>query len=223
MLPEVVVAEVVGKCPVFEREGVKLVAEERTELGPIALAVKHFRRVETLEQLIDIGRVALRRQKFTRRYVEEGNAKFVDTLTKMNGGEVVVAAPVEYVVVERHTRRNQFSNAPFHNAFGHGRVFELVADGYALARPHQLGQVGIQRMVRKTSQLFVRPAVVALGERDAQNAAGFNGIFAEGFVEITHPEKQQRTWILGFHLVELLVEGRFFGGFIRLIRREGLH
>ena len=130
----------------------------------------------------------------------------------MHGSQIVVLPHFQYIIVERHTWRYEFGYATPHNAFGHGGVFELVADGYALARPHKFGQIGVERMVRKTCQLFLRPAIVAAREDNAQNTTGPDGIFAEGLVKIAHPKQQQRTRIFGLDLVVLTIERRFFDG-----------
>ncbi len=66
-------------------------------------------------------------------------------------------------------------------------------------------------MVRKARQFFVRPAVVAAREDDAQNLGRPYRVLAEGFVKITDPEQQQRTGILSLYLIVLLIEGRFPG------------
>ena len=209
MLFQEIVAEVVGKGPVFEGVGMKLVAEQRAELLPVAFAVQHLRWVETLKQLIDVGPVALRSQKLTRRNIQKRHPERIVRFAKVNGREVIVAPGIEHVIVERNAGRHQLRYTAPDNAFGQRGVFELVADGHAFARPDEFGQVRIEGVMRKTGQFFVGAAVVAFGERNAQNLAGPNGIFAEGFVEITDAEEQQRTGVFGLNLVVLAIEGRF--------------
>ena len=51
---------------------------------------------------------------------------------------------------------------------------------------HQLGQVGVERMVRETAH----PHAAVLGERDAQNIGGGNRIILIGLVEVAHAEEQ---------------------------------
>ena len=191
MLREVIVGKIVGEGPVVEGEGVEFIAKKHPEFGAVPFAVEHFRGVETLQQLVDVGRIALRDQEFARRNIQERHPEIVvPPFAEMHRRQVVVASPVKYVVIERNAGRDQLRHPALHNAFGHCGVFQLVADGHAFARPHQFGQVSVERVVGETGQFFVRAAVVAFGEGDAQNTAGFHRIFAEGLVEIAHPKKQ---------------------------------
>ena len=58
----------------------------------------------------------------------------------MNGGEEVVFTVIQYIVVNGYARRYQFGDTAFHQFLGELRVFQLVANGYALARTYQLGR-----------------------------------------------------------------------------------
>ena len=70
-----------------------------------------------------------------------------------------------------HAGRHQLRDAALDEAFGLLGVFELVADGHALAGAHQLGQVVVEGVVRKAGQgHFAAAAGAALGERDVENA-----------------------------------------------------
>ncbi|OIQ77513.1 hypothetical protein GALL_407910 [mine drainage metagenome] len=55
----------------------------------------------------------------------------------MQRGEVIVTFLMKDIVVDSYTRRNQFSYPALYNGFGGFRVFQLVADGYALPGPYQ--------------------------------------------------------------------------------------
>ncbi len=96
-----------------------------------------------MQHFVHVARVALRHQELARRNVQQRQAELV-VLAEMHRRQVVVAPPVQHVVVERHAGRYQLGDTALDDALGLGGVFELVADGDALARPHQLGQIGIQ-------------------------------------------------------------------------------
>jgi len=82
-------------------------------------------------------------------------------------------------------------------------VFQLLADGYALARPHQLGQVGVDGMVGEPRQFDVGCRTVGPPrERNAEYAAGLDRVLAEGFVKIPYPEEQD---CIGMHRLDRII------------------
>ena len=59
----------------------------------------------------------------------------------------------------------------------------------------------------KACQFDVAAAVVAFGEYDAERLGGFYRIFTEGFIEVAHPEEQDRVGISLFDGPVLLHQG----------------
>ena len=177
------------------------------ELRPALLAEQHLGRPEIFQQLAQVGRVALGKQKLTRADVEKRNAGL--RFAKMHGAEVVVGPALQSLVVHAHTGRYQLGYSPLHQPFGLLGVFELVADGHALPGPHEFGQIRVQRVVREAGQRrFGSRAGPALGERNIQQPGRRDGILAEGFVKITHPKQQQRPRVLLLELIVLPHERR---------------
>jgi hypothetical protein len=207
---QLLVAKRVAEHPVVEVVGVVFVAEQAGKVFFLLLAHQHLRRAEALQQLVDVGRVALGGEK-TRPWTRRGR-RCPSRHPEVEGAQVVVALAVEHVVVERHAGGHQFGHAALDDALGHLGVFELVADGDAFAGPHQLGQVSVEGVVRKARQRHVagRP-VGTLGENNVEDFAGLDGILPEGFVKIAYPEQQQRPRVPGLDEVVLLHQGRLFG------------
>src|SRR5699024_678756 len=115
------------------------------------------------------------------------------------------------VIAQHHSRRYQLDHAPLDQSLDQLGVFELLADRHALARPHQLGKVGVDGVVGKSGQFDIGGRTVgAARERDAQNAARLDGVVAEGFVEVAHAEQQDR---IGMHRLDGIV----------LLHERGLH
>ena len=135
----------------------------------------------------------------------------------MHTCQEVVFAVLENLVVVGYTRRHQLGDAAFYNFLGKLWVFQLVADGHTLAGTHQLGQVGVEGVVRKTCQLHISSrSIGAPCKHDAQNVGSFDSIAAERFVEIAHSEQQQGIRIFRLDGIVLLHQRGFYyfgGGF----------
>ncbi len=117
-----------------------------------------------------------------------------------------------------HARRHQFDHPALDESLHQFGILQLLADGHALTRPHQLRKVGVDSMVGKSRQFDVRRrSVGAARERDAQNAAGLDRIVAEGLVEVAHAKQQNRVGMYCLDGVILLHQGRldiFFVDFL---------
>ena len=119
---------------------------------------------EVLEKLVEVFVIALSDIKFAGGDIEEGDtAQFV---SKMDGGEEVVLALFEHLVVDGNTGGNQFGDAAFHECFGEFWIFELFADGHTISGTHKPGQVRVKRMVREARQLRLRRTLPMSGQRD---------------------------------------------------------
>ena len=137
----------------------------------------------------------------------------------MDSSKKVVFTIVEHVVAHRHTWGDELGDATLHHLVHLGEsllslelfalllgVFELVADGYALAGSDEFGQIGIEGMMGEACHLHAArlAAVVTAREGDAQYARGGDGVFAVGLVEVAAAEEHQRLRVLGLEGEELL-------------------
>ena len=139
------------------------------------------------------------------------------------GRQEVVEFAVQYIITQRYAGRHQLGDAALDQRLG---IFELFANGHALARPHQFGQIGIQGMVRETRQFDVcRRPVGWTGQSDAQNLGSGQGVIAECLVEVAYTEKHYRIGMLAFHLDVLFHQrrlGYFFGHGIIVLLFSGV-
>ena len=129
----------------------------------------------------------------------------------MHGRQEVVFLVVEHVVAHGNARCHQLGDASFHEFLRQLRVFQLVADGHASARPDELRQIGVEGVIGKSRHLVLSLracSVVSVGERDAQDARGIYGIVAVGLVEIATAEQQQRVGMFLLQREKLLHHGR---------------
>ena len=98
-------------------------------------------------------------------------------------------------------------------------IFELFADSDAVAERDQLVQIVVGALDRHAAHRNVLAEMLAaLGQHDAERAAGDLGIVEEQFVEIAHPVEQQRARIGGLDLDVLLHHRRDAG--VRGCRRR---
>ena len=67
----------------------------------------------------------------------------------MHGGEEIVFAVVEHVVVHGHPGCYKLGDATFYEFFGQFGVFELLAYGHTFSCTYQFRQVGVEGMVGK--------------------------------------------------------------------------
>ena len=84
----------------------------------------------------------------------------------MDGGEEVVLALFEHLVVDGDTGRNQLNDTAFHEGLGEFGIFELLADGHAVAGAHESRQVRVEGVVGKPRQFGLRRALPVTGQRD---------------------------------------------------------
>ncbi len=127
----------------------------------------------------------------------------------MYGGEEVVLAVGEHVVVEGDAWGDKLGDAALDEFLGELRVLELLADGHALARAHELGEVGVEGVMGKSGELDVLGrAVGAACEGDAEDLGCGDGVVGERLVEVAHAEEQHGVGMLLFHLEILLHQGR---------------
>ncbi len=171
-----------------------------------------FARTEIPEELVDIVRGALCSQEFAGGDIQKSDAELF--LSKTHRRQEVVRFRLQYLVIERHTRCDQFRNAALDDCFGHFGILQLVADGDTESGFYQFGEIGVQGMMRKPGQCRLTFASVPpFCQDDTEDARGPDGIFSKGFVKIAHAKQEAGIGILGLDLVILLHQGRFFRGF----------
>ena len=208
VLEQAVARSLLGKNPVVELKGeVLAVAEGVGKALAVAALDEHLLGRKVDQQLVDIVGRALRGDELARRDVEKGHAQQA-LLVEVHGSQEVVFLAVEDGAAHHHTGGDELGDAPLHQFLGQLGVFELVAYSHALAGAHQLGQVGVEGVVRKTGHLHaLGSAIGAARERDAQYLAGHYGILPVGFIEVAHAVKQQGIGVLLLHREILLHHG----------------
>jgi hypothetical protein len=73
------------------------------------------------------------------------------------------------------------------------RFLHLFDDGHAKSAADQAGEVGFGRVIRHAAHRDRRARVfAAMAQRDVERGRGRLGVVEEHFVEIAHPEEQQR-------------------------------
>ena len=134
----------------------------------------------------------------------------MSVIRKVDGCQEVIAVAVQQFVVHGHTGCYEFRHPAFYDALGEFWVFQLVADRHPIAGLDELVQVGVEGVMRKAGQFGgCRVSVVPFGQRNAQHRRRAYGIFAKGFVEITHPEEQDGIRVALLDRLVLLHERRF--------------
>src|SRR5699024_7649512 len=128
-------------------ESEELAAEVPFEHQPLATLEKHLFGGKVVQQLVHIVERAFRRQKLARRYVQKSHT--AGTLAEVYGSQKVVLPVVQHIVVDGDSRRHQLRDASLYEFLCQLRVLQLVADGHALAGTYQLGQIGVECMMRK--------------------------------------------------------------------------
>ena len=98
--------------------------------------------------------------------IQKGGSALV--LVECQAGEEVVLLLVKQLVVESHSRRNQFCNTSFDQFLGEFRVFQLVADGHLVARTDKFRKIDVYGVVRESGHLDV--ALVSVGFLGLDNA-----------------------------------------------------
>src|SRR5690606_26938035 len=176
---------------------VELASELVYKLLILAFTHDDFRRLKSLEQLVNVGDGTLRYEELARGNVEERYAHGL--LVEENGRQIVIGFLLHDVVAVRHAWRYQLGYTPLYAGLGGFRVFQLVAYRHTLAGTYQSREIGFERMVRKPCQSGLGfTAIAPLRKYDAENTRGLDGILAKCLVEIAHTEKQQCSGV--FHL-----------------------
>ena len=204
VLQELLTGRLIRIHPVIELERKEAVAELLFKVLLLAAFKEYLLGQEIAQQLLHIVGCSLACQELTRRDIKEGHS--IGRLAEMHTGQEVVFLVVQHIVRHRHTRGNQLRNAALHQLLRQLGVFQLVTDSHALAGPDQLGQIGVECMMRKSRHLVAHAArtVVTVRQRDAQDARGGDGIFAVGLIEVATPEQHHSVRMFRLQVEKLL-------------------
>ncbi len=109
-----------------------------------------------------------------------------------DGGQEVALARIEQCVVGQRARRDDAGDLAFHQALGQLRIFDLFADRGPITGGDDLAQVAVQLMMGESGHGNRILPFVATGQSQAQLARGGLRVLEEQFVEVPHPEQEQR-------------------------------
>ena len=216
LLAEFLAVDVLRKDPLVETVSVEFRPERTGKTVLVAALVDDLLGLEVRDQLVYIAVRSLGHIELARGDVQKSHARRLPA--EIDRRDEVVLLVGQDVVAQHDARSHQFDHAALDESLHQLGILQLLADGHALARPHQLRQVGVDGMVGKSRQFDVRRrSVGAARERDAQNAAGLDRVVAEGLVEIAHAEQQNGVGMYCLDGVILLHQGRldiFFVDFL---------
>ncbi len=201
LLAELFAVHFLRKDPFVELVGIEPRAESPGEPVLVTALEDDLLGREIGNQLVYIGVRTLGNIEFARRNIEKGDARELGS--EENRRKVGVLLVGEDVVAHDHAGRDEFDDPALDQPLDRLGVFQLFADGYPFSGANQLGQVGVDGMIGKTGQFDERSRPVGPPrKRDAQNAAGLDGVFAESLVEVADPEQQHR---IGMHRLDCIV------------------
>lgn len=207
LLAELLPVDILGKYPLVEFVGIVTGTERTSETLLPAPLVDDFLRGKIGQELVHVVVPPLGYVELPGRKVEKSHSRGL--FPEMYRCEKRIFLVDEYVVAQHHAGSDQFDDSPLHDSLDELGILELLAHGHPFPCPDEFRQIGIQRMVGKTGQLHiagrsVRPA----GKSNTQNTARTNGIFAERFVKVTHPEQQHCIAVYRLDGVVLLHQRR---------------
>ena len=120
------------------------------------------------ESLVDIFHRSFGGEELAGGYVEQGETR--DSLAEVDGGEEIVLAAREHIIVESHAGRHKLGDTALDEFLCQLGVFELLADSDTLAGADKLGQIGVEGMMGEAGQLHILGrAVGTAGESDTEN------------------------------------------------------
>ena len=151
-------------------------------------------------------------------HVDERDAQAVPGVDQ--GGQEIVDARVEEPRLRHRARRDEAHDLPAEQlpALG-GRAFDLVADRDLEPGPDEPRDVGLDGVVRDPRHRNRSIALLAGGERDAEESRRGCGVLVKGLVEVTEPEEEEIVRIASLPLPILAHHGRDVGA---RDRRAGL-
>ena len=210
--------------PVLKNSNIITIAEKTEKLVPVIPRHHNLRRLEIVNQLMDIFHIALGHKEFPGADIQERNAHLLRRLGLFLGSrlpersapsrwtclawiqtaEEIVLPVFQKAVIERNAWRNQFCDPSLYQLFGQLRIFQLLANGHLAPGTDQLVQISFQRVVRESSQLDKRMRTIGLAsQNDIQHLRSENGIFPKGLVKVSDPKKEHSIRMLLLDFVVL--------------------
>ena len=126
-------------------------------------------------------------------------------LFKGQGPNIPIGFFTQCLVANESSGCYNFNHFPLHDSLGQFWVFYLFANGNTISRFYQFWEIIIQGMIWESRQSNAGSFSIGPFGQDNSKDLGCNfRIFQKCFVEVTHPEKNQRIFILGFHFQKLL-------------------
>ena len=116
--------------------------------------------------------------------IEHGEA--VGLVLPVEPGEIVGARGLEHRIGQHGAGGDDAGDLALDDALGLGGIFHLVAEGDLLAGAQELGQVEVDGVVGDAAHRRALP----LGERDAEDFRGDDGILEKHLVEVAQAEEQ---------------------------------
>ena len=225
LLAELFAVHLLGENPFVETVGIEFRPESVGKTVFVAALVDDLLGREVGDEFVDVVFRTFGHVELARRDVEERHARGLTAeIDRRQKGVLLVG---QYIVAQHHARRHQLDNAALDQSPDLLGILQLFADGDTFARPHQFGQVGVDGVVGKSGQLDIGGrAVGAPCERDAQNAAGLDGVVAERLVKVADPEKQDSVGMHRLDRVILLHQGGldiFFFYFLFCVHNKKLY
>ena len=145
---------------------------------------EHLSRPVSLKGLVEpLLRLKRLDEELTRRQVQKREPE------PRNRRDIVVRRLVKKTIFCHRSRGDDARNLAAHKALGELRILHLVAQGRRLARPNQLGEIGIERMIRYAAHR----AAIPPRQRRPENRRRYQRILAEHLVEVAETEHQNCT------------------------------
>ena len=163
------------------------------------------------------GRLA---EELARRELEDADDEALGALAGLgdDGDEVVVGVLGEERLLGDGARGDDAGDlaADHAAALDALRVLHLVADGGLEAGADDLGEIGVEGVVRDAAHRLAG----AVGEGEAEKGGGAAGVVHEQLVEVPEAEEEQRVavQVLPHRAVLAQHRGEFFGHFVRVRR-----
>jgi hypothetical protein len=190
----------------------------------LVFGYQHFGGLQA-EQLVEQFLLASFARDFGRQELACGDiddAQPVNRVAQHSGDEVVVRARIEHRVFHDGAWGQHARDAAFDETFGEFGVFDLVADGDAVAFLHEFGEVafvGVDGHARHRDAPVA--AVLAPRQHDFQLARGDFGVFPVELIKVADLHRQQHIGVLRFQ-AKILLQHRRLGSELPL-HRVGLY
>ena len=143
-----------GEHPIVETGSRDVVSKQRANIAFALPVDEPFFGLKASQDAVHPARVTLGDLKFPRAQIQQRQPHGFGG--PMNGRNVVVGLAFKHVVVHHQPGGHQLCDAPLDQSFGLFGVFELVAYGHLQSRLDELGEVGVQAVVWKSSQFHFR-------------------------------------------------------------------